>query len=804
MLACAVPATGIRVLETPTKHSSGSSGVPSDGELSECASEEVGTGWGAEGGPPDADVVDAPSPQRSRRAAPEHSGCHARATTAAMSLEEDMDCNKKDCEVVDGQQPVVDTYGEGDHQGEEVDASATTDASRGKKKGGVVSFNASHSDYECVAAAAEARGWRVMKNEERAKTCNVHWIDDGSIGDWFRRVEPWMRVNHWPGMNNALARKTRLARNMSRMQRLFPKEYQFLPPTWVLPDDMGDLEKRFGEGAESKTMYIVKPDHLCQGRGIFLTTELAKMKSCAAECRQKDQSAVVQRYIMRPMLIDGLKFDLRLYFLVAGKTAVGGGLDLRCFLFRDGLVRLCTTAYSAPTPETMNEKCMHLTNYAINKHSDDFQANTSADDDGSGSKRSLRWFLRVVEEEHGAKERKKLWTKLMGLCVKTVLTVQPTLEAECSGIFPRDLTGGHMGWRCFEILGVDVMLDAKRKPYLIEVNHLPSFTTDSPLDEDIKRRLLDQTLDLTCGAVSAQDRKTYEHLVRERRQGNGVSAGVSPTLAGQAEAVPLTASDANASDQALDEAPSGHASLLDLPVYKDFDRAFPPPADAAKLGLQCQAILSRVQELFKPVHVVRRRDDTVEPSPAAPKPPLPPKPPGAPGGSSMPRPPALEGSVCGPSRSSQSPSPPPLQQRTAPAFPGAPEPPRRGGEHAAANRGAAGLPPAPDTARKRSRSAPGQGLNRCSLPPIPRLSEGREASPRPAAGASAVAAGAAGAGGPAAVGAGAGGRGRSQPPRLAEGEDRCDGPTPSSRRSLSRKASAPRVFLALKSAQLGF
>ena len=39
---------------------------------------------------------------------------------------------------------------------------------------------------------------------------------------------------------------------------------------------------------------------------------------------------------------------------------------------------------------------------------------------------------------------------------------------------------------CFEILGFDIMLDENLKPYLIEINHAPSFNTDSPLDEKIK------------------------------------------------------------------------------------------------------------------------------------------------------------------------------------------------------------------------------------------------------------------------------------------------------------------------------
>lgn len=49
---------------------------------------------------------------------------------------------------------------------------------------------------------------------------------------------------------------------------------------------------------------------------------------------------------------------------------------------------------------------------------------------------------------------------------------------------------------CFEILGFDIMLDANCKPYLLEVNHSPSFSTDSPLDEKIKGELIRDTIRL--------------------------------------------------------------------------------------------------------------------------------------------------------------------------------------------------------------------------------------------------------------------------------------------------------------------
>jgi len=40
------------------------------------------------------------------------------------------------------------------------------------------------------------------------------------------------------------------------------------------------------------------------------------------------------------------------------------------------------------------------------------------------------------------------------------------------------------------------MFDSKCKPYLLEVNHSPSFSCDSPLDEKIKGELIKDTIRL--------------------------------------------------------------------------------------------------------------------------------------------------------------------------------------------------------------------------------------------------------------------------------------------------------------------
>lgn len=455
------------------------------------------------------------------------------------------------------------------------DTAATRRPSVSKKKG-MPTFNATHVMYDVVLASAEARGWKLVKAAGKATTCNVHWIDDCTSSEWFRRVEPWMKINHFPGMHNTLGRKSRLARNLARLRMRFPKEYSYVPDTWILPDDTADFQKQFDASGKSKLIFIAKPDGGTQGRGIFLSDSFEKITKATAERDPEKGPMVVQKYLRRPLLLDGMKFDLRLYFLVAGVPKNGGGWEPRFFLFKDGLVRLCTTEYVAPTADNLDKKRMHLTNYAINKKSQNFVQN-DGDDDGAGSKRKLSWFLDYIAEEHGEGERDKLWNKCKGVCVKTLLGVHPTLEGAYLNTFPKDQSNGSMGCRSFEILGIDVMLDSKRRPYLLEINHLPSFTCDSPLDEDIKSRVIRQSLDLTCNMVSVGSRTAYEAACTELQAASGDAAAAGAQLAQQVAESPLNAE-----------------------AYGEFERVY-PPCNAPKAAARYQAILDHVTEVFRPV-----------------------------------------------------------------------------------------------------------------------------------------------------------------------------------------------------------
>lgn len=100
----------------------------------------------------------------------------------------------------------------------------------------------------------------------------------------------------------------------------------------------------------------------------------------------------------------------------------------------------------------------------------------------------------------------EVWKGISGICVKTCLAVAPMLSHAYNTCF----RGPNYGASCFEILGFDIMLDnkallvtlheadpssphpsthpnGKAQPWLIEVNHTPSFSCDTPFDEAIPR-----------------------------------------------------------------------------------------------------------------------------------------------------------------------------------------------------------------------------------------------------------------------------------------------------------------------------
>ena len=133
---------------------------------------------------------------------------------------------------------------------------------------------------------------------------------------------------------------------------------------------------------------------------------------------------------------------------------------------------------------------MHLTNYAINKNNPRFVFNNNSANMGVGHKRSLTCTYRQLAAK--GLDIDKLKKQINDVTIKTLICGLPLMSHQYRCSQPEDYTGN----MCFHILGLDIMLNSKAEPILLEVNHTPSFATDTPLDYKIKSSLIKDTLNL--------------------------------------------------------------------------------------------------------------------------------------------------------------------------------------------------------------------------------------------------------------------------------------------------------------------
>eukprot|EP01033_Poteriospumella_lacustris_P007014 gene7014-5052_t len=358
-----------------------------------------------------------------------------------------------------------------------------------------IRINLSNSKYSIFHKVAAHLGWVVTEDDTN---WDIIWCDAGmGIERHVRIAKAYQRINHFPGMIN-IYRKDKLAKSMHKMGRISPL-YDFTPKTWFLPNDYAHIANFLKSG--TKRCVIMKPSAGAQGRGIYLAMK-------PEQIIQSEEYYIVQSYLHRPLLVDGYKFDLRIYVLVISCD------PLRILLFREGLCRFCTSPYQRPNPENLFNSYMHLTNYSINKHNEDFvkpkqsdcsslptkteESQTASSSSSShqseqfSSKRSLTWLRQWLRAHQ--RDDELLWSQIADIVVKTVISAQAPVARAFSSYKVNGMNKNP--FTCFELLGLDIILDADCQPHLLEVNHMPSFSTDSPLDHEIKFALIHNTFRL--------------------------------------------------------------------------------------------------------------------------------------------------------------------------------------------------------------------------------------------------------------------------------------------------------------------
>eukprot|EP00064_Thunnus_orientalis_P008415 superscaffoldBa00000998_g8438 len=238
----------------------------------------------------------------------------------------------------------------------------------------------------------------------------------------FKALGEHQKLNHFPGTFQ-IGRKDRLWRNLSKMQVRFGKqEFSFFPRTFILPQDIKLLRKAW-EDSGSRQKWIIKPPASARGIGIQVIHKWSQMP--------RKRPLLVQKYLHKPYLISGNKFDLRIYVYVTSYD------PLRIYIFSDGLVRFASCKYSS-SMKTLGNKFMHLTNYSVNKKNSEYQ--TNSDDKAC---QGHKWALKALWQYLGSKgvNTTLIWEKIKDIVIKTIIALHSNtaLDVSIKGQMIRDL-----------------------------------------------------------------------------------------------------------------------------------------------------------------------------------------------------------------------------------------------------------------------------------------------------------------------------------------------------------------------------
>lgn len=291
---------------------------------------------------------------------------------------------------------------------------------------------------EFFEAALDKSLWR-RGTEKAWDSC---WYTGMPDQDVFEHLTPTRSVNHIPG-NNGLTIKSYLWKTLREARNHLAGRPQaarmdYFPETFLMPADYRALQ--LAAFKDPERMWLRKPVNSSRGRGVGLVDDVA--------AAPRDDEWMIQSYLARPHLMNGHKYVLRLYVLISSVE------PLRAYVYHEGFAKLASEAYDL---EDTSNVFAHLTNPDINATNENVEAPVVFI--GLGS---YRQWLR--DDGH---DDLTLFDRIHDLLRLTVISVRErmvrrlkTVEADTRG--------------CYELLGIDCMVDADFKPWILECNLSPS------------------------------------------------------------------------------------------------------------------------------------------------------------------------------------------------------------------------------------------------------------------------------------------------------------------------------------------
>ena len=249
--------------------------------------------------------------------------------------------------------------------------------------------------------------------------------------------------------------KDGLNRFYNKQKAKFPEDYNYIPETYLYPDQKEEIYKKFKNyHYDPNDVWLLKPARGLMALGIQLVDNYDTIKN------YKRHKYLVSRYVKDPLLINNKKFDMRAYILVTGMN------PLRIYFYRDGYIKIAVKDFTFDH-KFIKDGCVHITTSDTNQECYDgkeYKYDTDIYDAKSH-------FWSYMHFERYCAKRGINYTEIMeqmkDIFIKTFISLNSDFIEimKNRNKYDRNL---------YQLYGLDLMVDINNKVHLLELNRNPS------------------------------------------------------------------------------------------------------------------------------------------------------------------------------------------------------------------------------------------------------------------------------------------------------------------------------------------
>ncbi len=309
---------------------------------------------------------------------------------------------------------------------------------------------------------------RNMANSNLTKVtflqeANSLWFNSGSNQMRPNFLYKYCKYNHF-FKHGQITRKDLLYLNYFKMKEKFPNEFTYMAETYDFPNDKELIEDKFFDYSPTEdNLWLIKPKGAARGNGIKFLKSYSDIT----------KGNIITRYISNPHLIDGRKYDCRIYLLVTGFR------PLKIYIYNEGLARRASDPFNLDI-NNLDNFFIHLTNVAVNKRNKNFKEN-----DENAEKTSI-WSLTMLKNqlEKEGNDFNEVFEKIHDIAIKALISMyDKEIDKEDSVYYNRN------NENLFELYGMDILIDQNMKPWLLEINLSPALEAVGNYEERLKLQL---------------------------------------------------------------------------------------------------------------------------------------------------------------------------------------------------------------------------------------------------------------------------------------------------------------------------